>query len=290
MSSRTPGALQPERSPFDSTLLGGQVAIVTGGGTGLGRAVARELGRAGATVVLAARRPDPLASTVSAFQAEGLDAWAATVDIRRSEQVAALVEQVVSRSGRIDILVNNAGGQFPARAEDLTDGGWNAVIETNLNGTFRMTRAVGKQFMRQGGGGAITNILIPSLFRGIPGIAHSVAARAGVWGLTKTLAREWAPSGIRINAVGPGVFVTEGFQQEMASAVADEVVDRLAGTVPLGRTGRPEELGWLVVYLSSPLAAFMTGEYIVLDGGQSLEAGLSLLGEDRWRDEDKGGG
>jgi len=280
MSERAPGASRPGRSPFDATLLSGQVAIVTGGGTGLGRAMAGELGRAGSTVVLAARRPDPLASAVSAFQAEGVDAWAATVDIRRSDQVAALVDSVVKRYGHIDILVNNAGGQFPARAENLTDGGWNAVVETNLTGTFHMTRAVGQQFMRQGHGGAITNIVIPSLFRGIPGIAHSVAARAGVWGLTKTLAREWAPQGIRINAVGPGVFVTEGFQQEMASAVAARVVDRLRETVPLGRTGRPEELGWLVVYLSSPLAAFMTGEYIVLDGGQSLEAGLSLLSDD----------
>lgn len=280
MSKLDPGAPLRDRAPYDPRLLSGQVAVVTGGGTGLGRAIARELGRAGATVVLAARRPDPLANAVAAFRAEGIDAWAKTVDIRQTEQVAALVDQVVRRSGRVDILVNNAGGQFPGRAEDFTDRGWNAVVETNLNGTFRMTRAVGQQFIRQGHGGSVTNILIPSLFRGIPGIAHSVAARAGVYGLTKTLAREWAPHGIRLNAVGPGIFVTEGFQKEMGSAVGPDVRARLSSTVPLGRTGRPEELGWLVVYLSSPLAAFMTGEYIVLDGGQSLEAGIRLLSEE----------
>ena len=273
------GSAEPSLRPFHPELLRDAVAIVTGGGTGLGRAIARELGRAGAIVVLAARRPGPLDDAVRDFAAEGIEAWARSTDIRNTAQVDALVAGTLERFGHLDILVNNAGGQFPGRAEALTDRGWNAVIETNLNGTFRVTRAVGQVFLRQGRGGAITNILIPSLSRGIPGIAHSVAARAGVYGLTKTLAREWAPAGIRVNAVGPGLFVTEGFQGHMAPAVGQEITRRLADTILLGRTGRPEELGWLAVYLSSPLAAFMTGEYIMIDGGQSLGAGLSLLPE-----------
>ncbi len=275
------GAKTPteSRGPFHPALLDRHVTIVTGGGTGLGRAIAREFGRVGSRVVLAARRPAPLEDAVQALTAEGIDAWAFPTDIRDTAQVEALVAATLERYGRVDILVNNAGGQFPGRAETLSDRGWNAVIETNLNGTFRMTRAVGQVLLRQGQGGAITNILIPSLSRGIPGIAHSVAARAGVYGLTKNLAREWAAGGVRVNALGPGLFVTEGFQGAMGKAVGPEVVHRLTSTIPLGRTGRPAELGWLAVYLSSPLASFITGEYIVIDGGQSLGAGMSLLPE-----------
>lgn len=263
--------------PFHPDLLRGQVAIVTGGGTGLGRAIARELGRAGARVTLAGRRPGPLEDTEASFTQEGLDAWACPTDIRNPDQVDALIQGTLRRYGQIDILVNNAGGQFPGRAESLSDRGWNAVIETNLTGTFRVTRAVGQVLLREGRGGSITNILIPSLSRGIPGIAHSVAARSGVYGLTKNLAREWASAQIRVNALGPGLFVTEGFQGAMAAAIGPDLVKRLVDTIPLGRTGRAEELGWLTVFLSSPLAGFITGEYIVIDGGQSLGAGMSLL-------------
>lgn len=269
------GAGHPD--PFNPTLLHGQVAIITGGGTGLGRAIARELGRAGAAVMLAARRPEPLNDTVQMLAAEGVEAWACPTDIRDPEQVAALVEATLDHHGHVDILVNNAGGQFVARAETLSERGWAAVIETNLTGTFHVTRAVGQVLLRQGHGGAITNILIPGLWRGLPGIAHSVAARAGVYGLTKTLAREWARAGIRVNAVGPGLFVTDGFEANMSRAMGPAAVERLASTIPLGRTGQPAELGWLTVYLSSPLASFITGEYITMDGGQSLAAGLSLL-------------
>lgn len=266
-------------APFHPDLLHGRVALVTGGGTGLGRAIAEELGRAGAAVVLAARRPGPLNEAARALAAAGVDAWACPTDIRDPQQVTALMDGLLDRHGHIDILINNAGGQFVARAEALSDRGWAAVVDTNLNGTFRVTRAAGQAMLRQGHGGAITNILIPGLARGLPGIAHSVAARAGVYGLTKTLAREWAPAGIRVNAVGPGIFVTEGFLANMSGDMGAEVVSRVVASIPLGRTGQPCELGWLATYLSSPLASFLTGEYITMDGGQSLASGLSLLPE-----------
>ncbi len=265
------------QAPFHSHLLEGSIAIITGGGTGLGRAIARELGRAGATLVLAGRRPLPLEASVDEFHTLGITAVAEPTDIRQPDQVEALVAHAVDRFGQVNILVNNAGGQFPARAEDITDRGWRAVIETNLHGTFLMTQAVGRQLIRQGHGGVVTNIVVPSLSRGIPGIAHSVAARAGVCGLTKTLAREWAPHQIRINAVGPGLFLTEGLREEMLHHAGPDFVERTSLCVPLGRTGRPEELGWLVTFLSSPLSRFVTGEYVTIDGGQSLAAGISLL-------------
>ncbi|MCF8565476.1 SDR family oxidoreductase [Alicyclobacillus tolerans] len=262
---------------FTSDLLKGSIAIVSGGGTGLGKQMAIELGRAGASIVIAGRRSEVLKEAEVDFQKEGIPILSVQTDIRKPDEVDNLIQRAVDTYGQVNILVNNAGGQFPMRAEELSVNGWNAVVNNNLNGTFYMTRAFGRQVIAQGTGGVITNIIINSVHRGIPGIAHSVAARSGVYGMTKTLALEWAKHHIRVNAVGPGLFITQGFSEEMEEAADKDFVTRTQQAVPLGRTGRPEELGWLVTYLSSPAAAYITGEYINIDGGNALAGGINFF-------------
>jgi NAD(P)-dependent dehydrogenase (short-subunit alcohol dehydrogenase family) len=262
-------------SIFSSELLKGQAAIVTGGGTGIGKEIATELANAGASLVLAGRREEVLKQTENEFKELGFNVISVQTDIREPDQVQNLVDRAVEEYGRLDILVNNAGGQFPQKSEDLSLNGWKAVIDTNLNGTFYMTQAVAKQMIKQGTGGSITNILVSFLHRGAPGIAHSVAARNGVYGMMRTLALEWAKYNIRINSVGPGVFVTDAMKTNMASA-SEDVLDKMLEDIPLKRGGRLEELGWLVTYLSSSAAEYMTGEFIVIDGGNSLGRGITF--------------
>ncbi|MDR7317614.1 SDR family oxidoreductase [Brevibacillus nitrificans] len=262
---------------FSENLLANQVGIVTGGGTGIGKQIAKTLGESGAKIVIAGRRQAVLEETTNEFVKEGIEARAISIDIRVPEQVQQLVDFTVESFGKVDILVNNAGGQFPKKSEELTPNGWNAVIHNNLNGTFYVTQAVAKQMIKQGAGGAITNILVSFLHRGAPGIAHSVAARNGVYGMMRTLALEWAKYNIRINSIGPGLFVTEGMKEEMASSAGPHFIEQVTQDVPLGRTGRLQELGWLVTYLSCPAAEYMTGEFIVIDGGNSLGRGLTFV-------------
>ncbi|KQL49749.1 hypothetical protein AN963_08550 [Brevibacillus choshinensis] len=262
---------------FSEHLLREKVAIVTGGGTGIGKQIAQELGRSGAKLVITGRRKEVVEATMQEFLALGIETRAISTDIREPQQVQRLVDYTVESFGRIDILVNNAGGQFPKKSEEISPNGWNAVIHNNLNGTFYVTQAVAKQFIKQGTGGAITNILVSFLHRGAPGIAHSVAARNGIYGMMRTLALEWAKHNIRINGIGPGLFVTEGMQEEMASAAGAHFIEQVTQDVPLGRTGKLEELGWLVTYLSSPAAEYITGEFIIIDGGNSLGRGLTFV-------------
>ncbi|MEK3935314.1 SDR family oxidoreductase [Sporosarcina sp. FSL W7-1349] len=262
-------------SIFSKELLKGQVAIITGGGTGIGKQIATELGKAGATLAIAGRREDVLIETEKEFKEQGFPVISVVTDIREPEQVQQLVDQTVEAFGQVNILVNNAGGQFPKSSLELTPNGWNAVIDTNLNGTFYMTQAVAKQMVKQESGGSITNILVSFLHRGAPGIAHSVAARNGVYGMMRTLALEWAKHNIRINSIGPGVFVTEAMQKNMASA-DETMLKNMIDAVPMKRGGKLEELGWLVTYLSSPAAEYMTGEFIVIDGGNSLGHGITF--------------
>ncbi|WP_078427440.1 SDR family oxidoreductase [Alkalihalobacterium alkalinitrilicum] len=262
---------------FSKSLLSEKVAIVTGGGTGIGKEIAKHLGTTGAKVVITGRREHVLQETAEEFRHLGIEVSTISTDIRDPEQVKNLVEHTVECFGRVDILINNAGGQFPKKAEELSPNGWNAVINNNLNGTFYVTQEVSKQFMKQGTGGSITNILVNFLHRGAPGIAHSVAARSGIYGMMKTLALEWAKHNIRINSIGPGLFVTEGMSEEMASFAGSDFISNVTEDVPLKRTGKLEELGWLVTYISSPAAEYITGEYIIIDGGNSLGRGITFL-------------
>jgi citronellol/citronellal dehydrogenase len=240
------------------------VALVTGGGTGIGKATAIALIGCGARVVIASRREEHLAAgTADIRDATGQTPLAKVCDIRVPAQVAELVDFVCGHHGRIDVLVNNAGGQFPQRAEEYSVKGWNTVIDNNLNGTWYMTQAVAKVMIGHGGG-RIVNV-IANYHRGIPGGAHTSAARAAVANLTKTLAVEWGRHGIRINAVAPGPIEQSGFTRTYDPAV----IDRARG-LPLGRLGTVEEVAAAIVFLASPASSWTTGTTLDVNGGQHL--------------------
>jgi citronellol/citronellal dehydrogenase len=248
---------------FAPGLLSGQVALVTGGGTGIGRGIALELGRAGADVVVAARRPEPLEAAVEDLRALGCKASAVQADVRDWDQAQAMVTTAVERHGRLDILVNNAGGQFSSPFEQMSAKGWRAVVETNLNGVFNCSRAAGDVMIRQQRG-KIVSIIAGFTRRAAPRLAHSGAARAGVENLTRSLALEWARYNIQVNCISP-VVVTDA----MAANMGDRV-DTFIQNIPARRSGRAEEVGWLVVFLASPAGDYITGEHIVIDGGYWL--------------------
>jgi len=247
---------------FQPGLLDGQVAIVSGGGSGLGRATALELAALGAQVVVCGRRHAPLDET--AGLADGSRVEARACDIREEDQVQALVEGVMERHGRIDLLVNNAGGQYMSPAEDITPKGFRAVIRLNVEGTWLMTHAVATRAMIPNArGGKIVNVTL-SPHHGLPGMAHSSAARAAVENLTRVLSIEWARFGIRLVALAAGQFATETLRTKYPKPV----VEGVAGTVPLGRLGTEQEFAWLVAYLASPAGDFVSGSVLTVDGAR----------------------
>jgi NAD(P)-dependent dehydrogenase (short-subunit alcohol dehydrogenase family) len=247
----------------------GRAAIVTGGGGGLGRAIALELARLGASVTVAGRRPEPLAETVGLVEGKGGRALAQPTDVRDPDQVQALVDATVERFGRVDVLVNNAAGNFVVRAEDLSPNGWRAVVSIVLDGAFLCSRAAGRRMIEQGDGGAILSVIASYAWTGGPGTVHSAAAKAGVLALTRTLAVEWAAHRIRVNTICPGPTDTEGAGGALWPTEEDR--KRVAATVPLGRLASPEEIAVWAVALCSPDAGYITGENLVIDGGHWLE-------------------
>jgi NAD(P)-dependent dehydrogenase (short-subunit alcohol dehydrogenase family) len=260
--------------------LDGRVAIVTGGGSGLGRALALELARLGASVAVAGRRPEPLAETVSLVEERGGRALAQPTDVRDPDAVEALVAVTASELGRVDILVNNAAGNFVVRAEDLSPNGWRAVVGIVLDGSFLCSRAAGRRMIEQGGGGAILSVIASYAWTGGPGTIHSAAAKAGVQALTRTLAVEWARHGIRVNCLCPGPTDTEGAGAALWPTEEDRA--RVVATVPLGRLATPEEVAAWGAALCAPPAAYVTGETLTIDGGHWLEqeSYLPALGEE----------
>ena len=249
---------------FREGFLEGRVAVVTGGGTGIGFVVSRELARHGADVVVASRNPEHHAQIVREVEALGRRALALQADVRDPEQTKRVAERALERFGRIDILVNNAAGNFLCPAEKLTPNGWRAVVEIVLNGTFFMSRAV-LPAMRAQGGGSIVNIGANYAWLAAPHVAHSGAAKAGVLNLTRTLAVEWAPYNVRVNAVTPGpIDDTEGVRRLMGDPATKRAV---LETILLKRLGRREEVAWAVLFLVSPAAAYITGHNLVVDGG-----------------------
>jgi citronellol/citronellal dehydrogenase len=246
---------------FQPGLLDGQVALLSGGGSGLGRASALELAALGARVVVCGRRLEPLEQTAAA--ADGGRCEAIACDIREEDQVDALVDEVLARHGRIDLLVNNAGGQFLTPAEDITPKGFRTVIRLNVEGTWLMTHAVATKAMMAGGGGKIINVTL-SPHHGLPGMAHSSAARAAVENLTRVLSIEWARFGIRLTALAAGHFATETLMTKYPTPV----VEGVAGTVPLQRLGTEEEFAWLVAYLASPAGDYFSGAILTIDGAR----------------------
>jgi len=251
-------------SIFRPGLFEGHVAVVTGGGSGIGLAIARTLCELGAKVAIAGRDAAKLERARAQLAERGWLVHAATCDIREVEQVTALVKGVRGALGDITVLVNNAGGQFPTAAETLSPKGWDAVIRNNLNGTFYVTREVAVTSMIPAKRGRVVNV-IANVARGFPGMVHTGAARAGVDNMTKTLAVEWAQHGVAVNAVAPGIIRSSGTDR-----YPPELVEMSRQRTPMKRLGTPEEVAELCAYLASDAASFVTGETWYIDGGAHL--------------------
>jgi NAD(P)-dependent dehydrogenase (short-subunit alcohol dehydrogenase family) len=260
----------------------GHVAIVTGGGTGIGKAISHSLGMLGAKVVIASRKQDVLDAAVAELSTHGVSAHAVATDVRVPEQVDALIESTVRKFGGLDILVNNAAGNFISPAEDLSPNGFRTVVDIVLNGTFLCSRAAARYWIPQKRKGAIVNIIATYAWTGAPGVVHSAAAKAGVWNLTMTLGCEWGPKGVRVNAVAPGIVVTEQASKNLGYN-DPKVQGALASAVPLRRLAVAEEVANAVAYLASPYASYITGACITIDGGDCLSGGLLGRMEDVMR-------
>jgi citronellol/citronellal dehydrogenase len=248
---------------FAQGLLDGQVCIVSGAGTGLGKACARELASLGATVVGCGRRPEPIEAMAAEITEGGGKAEAVVADIRDEEAVGEFVDGVLERHGRIDLLVNNAGGQFLSPAEAISSKGFRTVIELNVQGTWHMTHAVAtKAFIPQERGKVVSMTISPH--NGMPGMVHSGAARAAVENMMKTLSIEWSRFNIKLCAIAVGQFDTE----TLRTKYPPEISKNVARTVPLQRMGREEEMGWLVAFLASPAGDFFSGCVITFDGAR----------------------
>jgi citronellol/citronellal dehydrogenase len=245
---------------FVPDLLSGQVVLVTGGGSGLGRATAVELAACGAQVVIAGRRREPLDETAALCEGGRCDP--VVCDIREEDQVERMVGEVVERHGRIDTLVNNAGGQYMTPAEDISAKGWDTVVRLNLTGTWLVTHAVATRSMIPAGGGKIVNVTL-SPHHGLPGMAHSSAARAAVENLTRVLSIEWSRFNVRVNTIAAGHFATDALKK-----YPKPVYEGVARTVPLQRLGEPDEHAWLVTYLASPAGDYCSGAIFTVDGAR----------------------
>ena len=251
-------------SIFREDLFQGKVAIVTGGGSGIGLAISEELARGGASVVIASRNLARLNITARGLSHDhGVEVVPVRCNIRSMDEIEALFDQVIERFGKVDFLVNNGGGQFHSPAEDISEKGWKAVIDTNVNGTWNMCITAAKKWMLEHGGNIVT--IVANVWRGFPGMVHTATARAGIVAMTKTLAIEWAKSRIRINCVAPGTILSTGMKN-----YPEGWTDKAWRVIPLKRLGYSEEVAWAVAYLLSPASDFTTGETIKLDGGASL--------------------
>lgn len=258
--------------------LDGKVAIVTGGGTGLGLSIAKELSARGARVVIASRKRENLEAGRQSILAAGFDCDTFVVDVRHAEQVQSLVEHTVAKHGSIDILVNNAAGNFVVPSEKLTPNGWLSVIGIVLNGTWFCSHFAGRKMIEQKSG-CILNIIATFASTGAPGVVHSASAKAGVLAMTRTLAAEWGVHGIRVNALAPGVMLTENASKNLlfdSPAVQEKIRQR----IPLRRFLPTEEAAKLAAFLVSDEAAYITGDVMTCDGGRSLSRGfLELLAD-----------
>ena len=255
-----------ESSSFVSDVLDGQVALVTGGATGIGKEICRVLGGHGARVTMASRKQENLEDAVEELREEGVDAAFGVCDVRDAAAVRSVVDAVVADRGRLDIVVNDAAGNFPAPMSKISPNGFKAVVDIDLLGTYNVTRAAFDAWLSDHGG-SIVNISAPFQQKGVVFQSH-VAAKAGVDSLTRTCAVEWGPYGIRVNAIAPGTIGgTEGVRRFSEAVTGGD--DRPNN--PLGMRGHGSDIGYLVLFLCSPMARFVSGQVIAVDGGGSTD-------------------
>ncbi len=256
---------------FTNDTLAGRTVLVTGGGTGLGLSTARYCSRLGARVALLARNADRLEEAARSIRDEGGDAFARPCDVRDAAAVKAAVADVLARYGAIDGLVNNAAGNFLCASEELTPNGFDAVVRTVLHGTVHVTLEVGRHMLARGQGGSVVSVVTPYAWTGSAFVLPSACAKAGVLAMTRSLAVEWAHANVRLNAVAPGPFPTEGAWKALVPTPEAEAEAKQR--VPAGRFGDHDELSALVAFLLSDLARFQTGDCVTIDGGSWLANG-----------------
>ena len=262
---------------YRDRLLEGQVTIVSGGGSGIGKGIAFLCHRLGADVVICGRTEEKLLAACDAMeQATGRRPMHVPMSIREPEEVEALYDAVFERFGKVDHLINNAGGQFPQDAIDFSRNGWMSVIDLNLNGTWWMTQALAQRWREKNVPGNVISI-VANVERGMPQAAHTCAARAGVIYLSKTLATEWAPLGIRVNCVAPGVIESEGFR-----VYPPEALERFHDANPMKKRGNVWDVAEACVYLMAPSGDFITGDLLVIDGGQAQNGTVWPGGRPEW--------
>jgi citronellol/citronellal dehydrogenase len=271
-SLNSPEHLWAADTVYRADLFKGKVALVSGGGSGIGRAAALLFARLGATVVICGRTLEKLESVAQFARGKGARMLALPCNIREADQVAALFEKIESEFGALDMVVNNAGGQFPQAAIDMAAKGWAAVIGNNLNGTWHMMQRAAQHWRDRKRPGSIVNVIVVT-DRGMPGVAHTVAARAGIIGATRTVAVEWAPLNIRVNCLAPGLTATEGLE-----VYPPEAQKEFPRANPMRRPGTPMEIAEACVYLSASSGSFITGEVLTVDGGGKLWGELWTAG------------
>ncbi len=257
-------ALAEHKTIYAANSFSGRTVLISGGAGGIGRACAWLLGRLGARVILAGRDPGKLEAAVSAMRARGIDVTSHTADIREPDSVSSLFEWLEKEKATLDLLVNSAGGQFPQAAIDFSERGWNTVVNTNLNGTWRMMQAAARRWRDLSRPGAIVNIVVVTQ-HGLYGVAHTVAARAGVIALSQNLAVEWAPLNIRVNCIAPGAIETPGWR-----VYRPEQRNTYARSNPMMRAGQAWEVAEACAYLGGAAADYVTGETMHVAGGSQL--------------------
>ena len=250
-----------------------QTVFITGGGTGLGKAMAVEFARLGANIVIASRSPAHHQAGLEAVAQIGGQAIAVPLDVRDPAQVAAAFEAAEQRFGPVNVLINNAAGNFQVAAENLSPNGWRAVVDIVLTGAFQCSQEFHRRCVAADQPGAILNILVAYIRGGAPGHSHSAAAKAGVASLTETLAVEWAPDGVRVNALSPGIFPHHDHAPGMLAA-RPEGYEAEWNRIPAFRVGRVHELSWAATFMCSPYAAYLTGHDLILDGAERLRRSL----------------
>lgn len=272
------GNLHPALATFAPGLFNGKVALVTGGGRGIGRAIALAFAQLGANVAIASRNEANLGPTTKDIEALGRQCLAMVTNVRDTAQVDALIAATLARFGQIDFLINNAGGQFPARPFDISDNGWRSVIDLNLNGTWNMSQRVGRHMVARGSGSIVNIVHIYSFDRGAPAFVHSGAARAGVVSMTRSLAYYFARSGVTINALAPGSIESEGLrEEEYAKADRADYADAQLVDIPAHRLGEAEEVAAMCAFLCSPAARYINGADLIADGGLYLDRWTPML-------------